>query len=148
MGLTSHVDRVPELVAAFEPLPRAHARSGGLFVFRRALAPKHNRSGDSIMKLLRSRKTLFAILVAALLIALAGPAEATRAPKYSWTPGGATYGDPDPGNGGFHGDPDIGGGGLDQGDPDVGNIRGGLRNTLMVRSRHLFRLWLGILNQL
>jgi len=67
------------------------------------------------MRLLRSRRTLFAILVAALLIALAGPAEATRAPKYSWTPGGATYGDPDPGNGGFssitNGDPDIGGGG-------------------------------------
>lgn len=69
------------------------------------------------MKLLKSRRMLFAILVAALLIAMAAPADAARAPKYSWTPGGATYGDPDGGNGGFGwnsaGDPDPGGSGMD-----------------------------------
>jgi len=94
------------------------------------------------MRLLRSRRTLFAILVAALLIALAGPAEATRAPKYSWTPGGATYGDPDVGNGGFYGgDPDVGGGGSQEnfGDPDPGGAGFGFNalKRLLTRLGHL-----------
>jgi hypothetical protein len=66
------------------------------------------------MKLLKSRKALLVIFVGALLIVLAAPAEAARAPKYSWTLGSASYGDPDGGNGGFQGDPDPGGGGFDQ----------------------------------
>jgi hypothetical protein len=113
MGLTSHVDRVPELVAAlraFATRPRAQQR---LVRFSVCCYAEHHESGDSIMKRLRSPKASIVILVGALLIALVAPAEA-HATKYS-TRSGATYRDRNMGTGGMlsdSGDPDPGGGGF------------------------------------